>query len=97
MFATAIKSFNEVNEELGKEEVDVQMFTSWCKFPLNEVDFGWGKPCWVSRCATPLEMVSLQDTECGDGVEAWVSLKEHDMLQFQSDANLTTFTSCGPA
>lgn len=97
VFPTAIKSFNEVNEELGKEEIDVRMFTSWCRFPLNEVDFGWGKPCWVSRCATPVEMVSLQDTECGDGIEAWVSLKEHDMLQFQSDANLTAFTSRGPA
>ncbi|KAL6347240.1 hypothetical protein AAG906_013676 [Vitis piasezkii] len=80
VFPTAIKSFNEVNEELGKEEVDVRMFTSWC-----------------SGCATPVEMVSLQDTECGDGIEAWVSLKEHDMLQFQSDANLTAFTSRGPA
>lgn len=28
VFPIAIKSFNEVNEELGKEEVDVRMFTS---------------------------------------------------------------------
>ncbi|KAK2437986.1 stemmadenine O-acetyltransferase [Trifolium repens] len=22
-------------------------FSSWCKFPMYEADFGWGKPTWV--------------------------------------------------
>ncbi|RVW26147.1 Vinorine synthase [Vitis vinifera] len=71
---TVIKSTNELHEALGKEDVDVYKFTSWCRFPFYGDDFGWGKPAWMTRCHTPVEMISLQDTECGDGIEAWVTL-----------------------
>ena len=41
---TVIRSSSEVHEELGKEETDVYFFYSWCRFPIYEADFGWGKP-----------------------------------------------------
>ena len=44
VFPTVVKSFNKVNEESKKEYVDVHMFTSWCRFPTYEADFGWEKP-----------------------------------------------------
>ena len=60
-----MNSFREVREEHEKGETDICRFTSWCKFPLNEADFGWGKPNWVSGTPKPLEMVSLNDTKDG--------------------------------
>ncbi|KAL6347286.1 hypothetical protein AAG906_013722 [Vitis piasezkii] len=73
---TVIKSTNELHKALGKEAVDVYNFTSWCRFPFYGNDFGWGKPAWMTRCHTPVEMISLQDTECGDGIESWVTLEK---------------------
>ncbi|MCL7040225.1 hypothetical protein MKW94_004450 [Papaver nudicaule] len=41
-------------------------FCSWCKFPLYETDFGWGKPTWVSTAALAMKnMVMLMDTSSG--------------------------------
>ena len=92
---TVIKSTNELHEALGKEDVDVYKFTSWCRFPFYGDDFGWGKPAWMTRCHTPVEMISLQDTECGDGIEAWVTLDKQDMLQFQQHGDTMAFSSNG--
>ncbi|RVW19400.1 Acetyl-CoA-benzylalcohol acetyltransferase [Vitis vinifera] len=92
---TVIKSTNELHEALGKEDIDVYNFTSWCRFPFYGNDFGWGNPAWMTRCHTPVEMISLQDTECGDGIEAWVTLEKKDMLQFQQDGDIVSFSSNG--
>jgi hypothetical protein len=36
-------------ERLRKgEEVFSLAFTSLCRFPVYEADFGWGKPVWVA-------------------------------------------------
>ncbi|KDP22272.1 hypothetical protein JCGZ_26103 [Jatropha curcas] len=37
------------SEELGKNPnlMKVFGFSSWCRFPFYEADFGWGKPIWV--------------------------------------------------
>ncbi|CAK9174037.1 unnamed protein product [Ilex paraguariensis] len=77
---------------LCNSEVDVRIFSSWCKFPIYEADFGWGKPAWVSLMSFPVEIVTLMDTKCGEGIEAWVSLNEQDMLHFQQDPNIVAFT-----
>lgn len=81
---------------IGKEkrgEVDLNLSTSLCRFPLNEADFGWGRPIWVSSVHKPVEMVIFFDTKCGAGVEAWVTLQEKDMIQFQQDIDIVTFTT----
>ncbi|KAK1368098.1 vinorine synthase-like [Heracleum sosnowskyi] len=58
-------------------------FTSWCKFPLYEVDFGWGKPTWVSIPNFPMKnAVVLIDDKSGEGIEAWVCMDENDMQKF---------------
>lgn len=84
-------SFEKVAEESENEEVDVRMFTSWCRVPLYGAEFGWGKPSWVSGGSRKVEMVSLQDTQCGQGVEAWVSLNGQDMFRFQEDQDIRPF------
>lgn len=93
VLSTVIKWTNELHEALSKEEIDVYNFTSWCRFPFYGDDFGWGKPVWMTRCHTPVEMISLQDTENGDGIEAWVTLDKQDMLLFQHDGDILAFTS----
>lgn len=91
----ALKSRNELHEAAGKADIDVYMFTSWCRFPFYEIDFGWGKPVWMSRIHAPYEATFLLDTQDGDGIEAWVSFKKQDMPLFlrHIEDDLLAFTS----
>lgn len=58
-------------------------YSSWCKFPFYEADFGWGKPIWVSIPNVPMKnTVVLIDDKFGEGIEAWVCLDENDMHKF---------------
>lgn len=68
--------------------------TSWCGFPWYEADFGWGKPFWVSSVSfDAYEVIVLMDTINGDGIEAWLSLKENVMAEFERDVDILTFCS----
>ncbi|KAJ4847250.1 hypothetical protein Tsubulata_004662 [Turnera subulata] len=92
LFSSVSGSFREVNEELSNGEIDVYMFTSWCRFPIYEVDYGWGKPTWVSGVHKPVQVVNLMDTN-DEGVEAWLSLEENSMILFQQDPEIIASTS----
>ncbi|XP_057739098.1 stemmadenine O-acetyltransferase-like [Arachis stenosperma] len=64
-------------------------FTSLCRFPLYDADFGWGKPKWVgSPALTFKNLVVFCDTKNGGGIEAYVSLKMEDMEKFEADKEL---------
>ncbi|VVA13233.1 PREDICTED: vinorine synthase [Prunus dulcis] len=79
--------------EFMKGEVVSLNFTSLCRFPLYETDFGWGKPVWVGSASLPFKnLVVFMDTESGGGIEAWVNLKEEDMAKFQEDEQLLSCT-----
>ncbi|XP_076940526.1 limonoid 21-O-acetyltransferse-like [Bidens hawaiensis] len=80
-----------VYEELKQNKFS--MFTSWCRFPMYKVDFGWGKPDWVSEAGNSAELVTLMDDKDGDGIEAWVSLNLKDMYVFERDHDILDFTS----
>ncbi|KAH7836066.1 hypothetical protein Vadar_032417 [Vaccinium darrowii] len=86
--SAGLNFYNKVGKSMLDENVDVLNFTSWCRFPMYETDFGWGKPCWVSGARFPLEMVVLSDTNCGTGIEAWVGLKEPTLLEFEKDPDI---------
>lgn len=60
---------------------------------LYEVNFGWGKPAWVSLVPPNIELTILNDTKSGDGIEAWLNLDEKDMIQLQQDPDIMAFTS----
>ena len=69
-------------------------FTSLCRFPPYETDFGWGKPIWVGPAAlTYKNLITFIDTPSGDGIEAYVSLKKEEMDKFESDEEFLTFVS----
>ncbi|KAL7591405.1 hypothetical protein Lser_V15G34264 [Lactuca serriola] len=55
------------------------LVSSWCKFPFYEVDFGFGKPMWVSTgCLPGNNAVILIDGMGGNGVDAYVCMELKD-------------------
>ena len=75
---------------------DMQLckFTSWCRFPLYEADFGWGKPTWVCCPSMPFKnLVVLTSTRDGHGIEAFVNIVEEDAVVFDRDEELLPFVS----
>ncbi|KAI8006401.1 Vinorine synthase [Camellia lanceoleosa] len=81
-----------------KDEMDVYCHSSWCRFPLYEVDFGWGNPTYVVPVLMGAPIgIRLQDTRDGDGVEVWMTLKEEDMALFQGDQELLAYASPNPS
>ena len=72
-------------------------FASWCRLPTYEVDFGWGKPTWVTSVGSPVKnSVVLMDARDGNGVEALVNMEEQDLVLFERDAELLQYASLNP-
>lgn len=95
--AISLRAKNAVKELYKEEEkgddVNLIMFTSWCRFPLASVDFGWGTPDLVSLLPTPFVSAALMDSNTdADGIDAWVCLKEGDMNHFQHDSDILANT-----
>lgn len=71
--------------------------SSWCRLPIYEVDFGWGKPVWARIGSRAGKNVSiLLDTRSGDGIEAFVTLEEQDMAKFERNEELLAFATFNP-
>lgn len=93
--AKAIEPLQELRQlALGGKGVEVYTFSSWARFPLYEIDFGWGKPERVCTITVPVRnCVILMGTRSGDGIEAWVTLTEKDMVTFECSQELLQFVS----
>lgn len=75
-----------------KNELVTLNFTSLCRFPLYEADFGWGKPVLVgSASLTYKNIVTFLDTPSGDEIEAWICMTKEDMEKFEEDLELKNF------
>ncbi|CAI9099851.1 OLC1v1036733C1 [Oldenlandia corymbosa var. corymbosa] len=60
---------------------ETRRFSSWCRFPIYEVDFGWGKPFLVGPASdTSVSGVILKDTRDGEGIEAWINILEDEFI-----------------
>ncbi|KAJ1392448.1 Transferase [Sesbania bispinosa] len=69
-------------------------FASWCRLPTYEVDFGWGKPIWVTSVCSPVRnSVILMDTKNGNGIEALVNMEEQDLAILECDEKLLQYAS----
>ena len=89
---------NRVREIAGKfrgEDIVMFIFSSLCRFPLYVIDFGWGKPIWVAWVNSPpfTNTAFFLDTKCGDGIEAWLTLKDEDMAKFECDDEIPGYLS----
>ncbi|XP_038718672.1 stemmadenine O-acetyltransferase-like [Tripterygium wilfordii] len=93
-------SFKEIGE-LGRQGVECFGFSSWCKFGFYDADFGWGKPVWVSSFGMDgsvfINLIMLNDTRFGDGIEAWVTLDEEEMNILEHNPELVEFASLDPS
>ncbi|XP_035540259.1 stemmadenine O-acetyltransferase-like, partial [Juglans regia] len=77
-----------------KGEVVSFSFTSLCRFPIYEADFGWGKPVWVGSARLIfMNLVTFFDAKSGNGIEAWINLKGEDMAKFECDEELLALVS----
>ncbi|KAJ8645038.1 hypothetical protein MRB53_006786 [Persea americana] len=90
--------FHEGVKNIAENHLDSNIhlcsFSSWCRFPFYEVDFGWGKPTWVSCCTLPIQnMAIFIDRRCDDGMEAWVNMQADEMAIFEQDQELLSFAS----
>ncbi|KAI3673590.1 hypothetical protein L6452_39713 [Arctium lappa] len=78
-------NFKQIGKFMIQEGVGVFRFSSWSRFAVNEGDFGWGKPVWISSAAFNDEnCVILMDSRFDDGIEAWVVMDEEHMKKFES-------------
>ncbi|CAI9270454.1 unnamed protein product [Lactuca saligna] len=82
--------------------IDYYGFTSWCKMGFYGIDFGWGKPSWVTGLVGDgmpvfMNLVTLMDTKSGEGIEAWVNLDEPEMEILQKNQELLSYASLDPS
>lgn len=99
-FGVVMESLKERVEVLRKKEEDssvVYKCSSWCKFPLLKVDFGWGEPVWMCSVNKVVSnTIALMDTKDG-GIEAFVTLDDVDMGLFEHDAQLLHYALVNPS
>ncbi|XP_062112599.1 stemmadenine O-acetyltransferase-like [Humulus lupulus] len=90
-----LASLKPNNNEVKSEELVLLVFTSLCRFPLYEADFGWGKPTWVSSAARCFKnVVAYMDDKTGHGIEAYISLKPEEMAKLEADKEFLSMVSC---
>ncbi|XVF49689.1 hypothetical protein PTKIN_Ptkin04bG0033300 [Pterospermum kingtungense] len=83
--------------ELGKNpRAGVFNFSSWCRFPFYETDFGWGKPIWFGTALKLNKLAILLDTSDGKGIEAWIELPKEEMAKLEQDPEILAYASLNP-
>ncbi|KAL0455809.1 UNVERIFIED_CONTAM: Stemmadenine O-acetyltransferase [Sesamum latifolium] len=76
-----------------KGELEYCSFSSWCRFPVYEVDYGWGNPIWLGTTALPLKNLTvLVDSRRGEGIEAWVNMKQDNLEMLETQIKLIPST-----
>ncbi|XP_050204318.1 stemmadenine O-acetyltransferase-like isoform X2 [Mercurialis annua] len=100
-FSKICECLQEFGEIYSNEEADYLTFSSLCNVGIYETDFGWGKPIWVSPggITGPVfqNLVFLNETSVGDGIEVWLTLDEQDMNILESDTEILSFSNLDPS
>ncbi|WCJ42116.1 HXXXD-type acyl-transferase family protein [Euphorbia peplus] len=97
--AVVSRFFNEVNAMVASsDKINLFICSAWCRFGFYNVDFGWGKPIWVSTMNSNLRnFCFLLDTKDGEGIEAWITLSEEDMSLLEHDEEILHFARVNPS
>ncbi|CAA0384171.1 unnamed protein product [Arabidopsis thaliana] len=85
--------------KLSYETHEPYTVSSWCKLPLYEASFGWGSPVWIAGNVAPMleNVTMLIDSKDGQGIEAFVTLPEENMLSLEQNTELLAFASVNPS
>uniref|UniRef100_M1B0D8 Anthocyanin acyltransferase n=1 Tax=Solanum tuberosum TaxID=4113 RepID=M1B0D8_SOLTU len=89
--STLVNIYNEsfeAQEWGGNDEVDKVGCSSMCKFPLQDIDFGLGKPSLVYFGLKDKEIFWLYDTDRHTEVGVQLDLKESCMQLFECDNDI---------
>ncbi|XP_030525154.1 acetyl-CoA-benzylalcohol acetyltransferase-like [Rhodamnia argentea] len=86
-------SIAEFVENVSSGEECPIAFSSWCRFGLYEIDFGWGRPVLVHNISLNLKSIFLMDHEESGGIDAWITTSEDEMILLKQDPDILAFTS----
>ncbi|XP_022719971.1 vinorine synthase-like [Durio zibethinus] len=95
---TSGECFNKFMEKSYEEyeknpKIGVFYFTSWCRFPFYETDFGFGKPIWVVGGLRVNRIACFLDTSDGEGIEAWISLTKEEMAKLEQQPGILAYAT----
>ncbi|PSR98504.1 Vinorine synthase [Actinidia chinensis var. chinensis] len=84
-----------------KDVLNPYALSSLCNMGLNQVDFGWGKPIWVSSAGGEVDsdmknFVRLMDGVGKDEIDAWVALDKREMLELERDPEFLALATPNP-
>ncbi|KAK2636674.1 hypothetical protein Ddye_031466 [Dipteronia dyeriana] len=99
-FEAATEYFKAAATQMMRHDMEFYICTTWCNLSFYDIDFGWGRPVWVTMESSgdKKNLIVLLDTNKGDGsIEAWVVLSEQDMYLFERDPELLAYASLNPS
>ncbi|XWS64839.1 hypothetical protein CRYUN_Cryun05aG0038800 [Craigia yunnanensis] len=92
------KLMEKACEEFEKNsKIGVFYFTSWCRFPFYETDFGCGKPLWVEGALKVNRSAIFLDTSDGEGIEAWITLTKEEMDKLEQQPGILAYSTFKPS
>ncbi|CAN6684323.1 unnamed protein product [Malus baccata var. baccata] len=96
------EAWQEIKDKQNKpkthDNMEIYSCTSWCRFPLYEADFGWGRSSWVSIASIAIKtIIVLMDKRDCSGIEAWVTMSEESKALFESNVELLGYASVNPS
>ncbi|KAJ8562100.1 hypothetical protein K7X08_011391 [Anisodus acutangulus] len=96
-FEFVMSNFNQLGKLIMSQGEDVRVLRigSWCNFPINEANFGWGESILtiVAIFGVKDNIVLLDSVKFPGGIEAWVAMVDQEMTLFELDKELQDFTS----
>jgi shikimate O-hydroxycinnamoyltransferase len=91
---------NLIQEAISLEPApEIYAFTSWTRI-LDQVDFGWGRPFWIGVMGKVgnafRNLTVFIEKQCDQGIEAWVTLDQKQMVMLEKDPQFLAFASPNP-
>ncbi|KZT75441.1 vinorine synthase-like [Dorcoceras hygrometricum] len=77
--------------------------SSWCRFGWYDIDFGWGKPVWISLAVcgdsetVAADGATFMDTRFNDGIEAWMTLAQDYVASFEENEDIKNYVLIDPS